>query len=162
VIILCGLYKRKDADNNIVPFPARSSYDLVGVDNFRIAFILIRHLLEQGCKTVRFVTQPYPDPSIQLRIFGYLQALGEANIIGSPNDIFIEDIDDADFVRWLLDNTDCPGIFYANDKTAAKLMHMLTEHDYKIPLDVRIVGVDDIKYANYLRVPLTTYKQPCK
>jgi len=99
VIILCGLYKRKDADNNIVPFPARSSYDLVGVDNFRIAFILIRHLLEQGCKTVRFVTQPYPDPSIQLRIFGYLQALGEANIIGSPNDIFIEDIDDADFVR---------------------------------------------------------------
>jgi len=39
---------------------------------------------------------------------------------------------------------------------------MLTEQDYKIPLDVRIVGVDDIKYANYLRVPLTTYKQPCK
>jgi DNA-binding LacI/PurR family transcriptional regulator len=25
-----------------------------------------------------------------------------------------------------------------------------------------VAGVDDIKYATYLRVPLTTYKQPCK
>jgi len=31
-------------------------------------------------------------------------------------------------------------------------------HD--IPGRVRVVGVDDVKYAKYLRVPLTTYRQP--
>ncbi len=41
-------------------------------------------------------------------------------------------------------------------------MHLVEEHGCKIPADVKVAGVDDIKYANYLRVPLTTYKQPCK
>lgn len=149
-------------DRDIVSFPARSQYDLVGVDNFRLAFILTRHLLEQGCKTVKFVARPYSAPTVQLRIFGYLQALQEANIAGSPDDIFIEDTYDADFARRLLDNTNQPGVLCANDTTASRLMHTLTDQGYKIPTDVKVAGVDDIKYANYLRVPLTTYKQPCK
>ena len=41
-------------DRDIVSFPSRSKYDLVGVDNFRVAFILTRHLLEQGCKKIMF------------------------------------------------------------------------------------------------------------
>lgn len=149
-------------DRDIVSFPARSQYDLVGVDNFRLAFILTRHLLEQGCKTVKFVARPYSAPTVQLRIFGYLQALQEANIAGSSGDIFIEDTYDADFARQLLDNTNQPGVLCANDTTASRLMHTLTDLGYKIPTDVKVAGVDDIKYANYLRVPLTTYKQPCK
>jgi len=30
-----------------------------------------------------------------------------------------------------------------------------------IPEDVRIVGIDDVKYASLLPVPLTTVHQPC-
>lgn len=149
-------------DRDIVSFPARSQYDLVGVDNFRLAFILTRHLLEQGCKTVKFVARPYSAPTVQLRIFGYLQALQEANVPSSPKDIFIEDNYDLDFTRRLFENTYQPGVLCANDTTASRLMHALTDQGYKIPDDIKVAGVDDIKYANYLRVPLTTYKQPCK
>lgn len=149
-------------DRDIVSFPLRSKYDIVGVDNFRLAFILTQHLINRGCKKVKFVARPYSAPTVQMRIFGYQQALNEAGIQYSENDIHIEDIDSPDFIARLLSNADHPGILCANDTTASKLMHSAEEQGYKIPEDVKVAGVDDIKYANYLRVPLTTYKQPCK
>jgi DNA-binding LacI/PurR family transcriptional regulator len=149
-------------DRDIVSFPSRSKYDLVGVDNFRLAFILTSHLLEQGCKKVIFVARPYSAPTVQMRIFGYQQALKEAGIQSSPEDIHIEDITNPNFIKRLISNGEKPGILCANDATASKLMYFIEEQGCKIPNDIKIAGVDDIKYAKYLRVPLTTYKQPCK
>ena len=31
----------------------------------------------------------------------------------------------------------------------------------RIPQDVRMVGINDVKYASFLPVPLTTLRQPC-
>ena len=149
-------------DRDIVSFPSRSKYDLVGVDNFRLAFILTSHMLEQGCKKVMFVARPYSAPTVQMRIFGYQQALKEAGIQSSTEDVYVEDITSPDFIERLISDVDQPGILCANDTTASKLMYYIEEHGYKIPDDVKVAGVDDIKYAKYLRVPLTTYKQPCK
>ena len=149
-------------DRDIVSFPKRSNYDIVSVDNFRLAFILTKHLLEQGCKTIKFVARPYSAPTVQMRIFGFLQAMREANIDTSADNIVIESNYNPEFVSKLLTDTTQPGIICANDTTASKLMHSIEECGYSIPGDVKVTGVDDIKYANYLRVPLTTYKQPCK
>jgi len=41
-------------------------------------------------------------------------------------------------------------------------MHNLIDLNYRIPNDVRIVGIDDVQYANLLPVPLTTVHQPCR
>jgi DNA-binding LacI/PurR family transcriptional regulator len=49
----------------------------------------------------------------------------------------------------------------ANDRTAGHVMHSLIGLNYRIPKDVRIIGFDDIQYANLLPVPLTTIHQPC-
>ena len=149
-------------DRDIVSFPSRSPYDLVGVDNFRLAYVMTQHLLAQGCKTVKFIARPYSAPTVQMRIFGYQQALRDAGTPNTPADILIEENYTPEFLKKLLDNVDQPGVFCANDTTASHLMHALTEEGYRIPEQVKVVGVDDVKYANYLRVPLTTYKQPCK
>src|SRR5205823_8438380 len=50
----------------------------------------------------------------------------------------------------------------ANDRTAGQLMHVLQALGYRIPRDVRIVGIDDVEYASLLPVPLTTVHQPCR
>jgi GntR family transcriptional regulator, arabinose operon transcriptional repressor len=42
------------------------------------------------------------------------------------------------------------------------LMQMLLALGYRIPKDVRIVGIDDVEYASLLTVPLTTVHQPCR
>jgi DNA-binding LacI/PurR family transcriptional regulator len=149
-------------DRDVVSFPSRSSYDIVGVDNFRLAFILTQHLLERGCTTVKFAARPYSAPTVQMRIFGYQQALTEAGIPRSAQGVHIGDVEERCFVERLLADAERLGILCANDTTASKLMHALEERGYKIPADVKVAGVDDIKYAKYLRVPLTTYKQPCQ
>src|SRR2546430_12262674 len=50
------------------------------------------------------------------------------------------------------------GIVCANDRTAGKLMHSLRLLKYRVPKDVRLVGIDDVEYAKLLPVPLTTLR----
>jgi DNA-binding LacI/PurR family transcriptional regulator len=49
----------------------------------------------------------------------------------------------------------------ANDRTAGHLMHTLIASGYGIPQQFRLVGIDDVRYASLLPVPLTTVHQPC-
>jgi DNA-binding LacI/PurR family transcriptional regulator len=39
----------------------------------------------------------------------------------------------------------------ANDRTAGQLMRVLLSAAYRIPQDIRIVGIDDVEYASLLR-----------
>jgi DNA-binding LacI/PurR family transcriptional regulator len=61
----------------------------------------------------------------------------------------------------MLDVAHPKGIVCANDVTAARLMQTLLALGRRIPEDVRIVGIDDVKYASLLPVPLTTMHQNC-
>ena len=54
------------------------------------------------------------------------------------------------------------GIVSANDLTAARLMQSLEQLNLRVPEDVRVVGIDDVKYAGLLGTPLTTLRQPCR
>ena len=47
-------------------------------------------------------------------------------------------------------------IVCANDRTAGLVMQILLAQGYDIPGDVRLVGIDDVRYASLLPVPLTT------
>jgi DNA-binding LacI/PurR family transcriptional regulator len=40
-------------------------------------------------------------------------------------------------------------------------MQALLNLGIKVPEEVRIVGMDDVKYASLLPIPLTTQHQPC-
>jgi DNA-binding LacI/PurR family transcriptional regulator len=53
------------------------------------------------------------------------------------------------------------GIICANDFSAANLMKTLGELNVAVPDEVRMAGIDDVKYASLLPVPLTTIHQPC-
>jgi DNA-binding LacI/PurR family transcriptional regulator len=41
-------------------------------------------------------------------------------------------------------------------------MHTLISLGRQIPEDIRIMGIDDVRYARLLPVPLTTQHQPCR
>ena len=65
-----------------------------------------------------------------------------------------------DFLRKMLrDKPDA--IVCANDFTAARAMAALTKMGIRVPEEMRIVGIDDVKYASLLPVPLTTQHQNC-
>ncbi len=152
-------------DRDVVSFPLRSKYDLVSVDNLRIGYIMAQHLIEHGCTRLKFVARPYSAPTVRLRALGYEEAVRKAGLKPEPdgsNAVNIGDVEDQDFLRKLVQGDRTVGIVCANDTTAARLMHHVSEMGYDIPGQVRVVGIDDVKYARFLRVPLTTYRQPLK
>jgi DNA-binding LacI/PurR family transcriptional regulator len=65
-------------------------------------------------------------------------------------------------VRQVMETLKPEAIVCANDRIAAHLMHSLIRLNYRIPDDIRIVGIDDVEYANLLPIPLTTVHQPCR
>src|SRR4029079_14074084 len=71
------------------------------------------------------------------------------------------DPDDKDQVKAILDEINPEGFVCANDFTAAHLLKSLNELGVTVPGKLRMAGIDDVKYASLLSVPLTTIHQPC-
>jgi DNA-binding LacI/PurR family transcriptional regulator len=149
-------------DRDLVPFPQRSRYDLVGIDNRRAAYVLTTHLVEMGCKRVIFVGKHRSAPSCVARAVGFSEAVHDANLPFKPDNIRHSAVPtDQDEVRQMLRTFKPDGIVCANDYTAAQLMRTLESLSVKVPHDIKIAGFDDVKYASLLPVPLTTIHQPC-
>jgi DNA-binding LacI/PurR family transcriptional regulator len=148
-------------DRCIAAYPERSRYDLVGIDNRRAGFQITRHLLQLGARQIAFVAKPLSAPTVDARIAGYREALYCAGVRTSDNLVRLGDPEDPAFIRSLLSECRPDAIVCANDLTAARLMHALIEAGVRIPEDVRMVGLDDVKYASMLPVPLTTHHQNC-
>jgi len=152
-------------DRDVMSFPSRSKYDLIGMDNLRIGYLMTQHLIDHGCTELRFVARPNSAPTVKLRAMGFEKALRETGLkpeSNGSNAINIGNVEDHEFLNSLMCGKEPIGIVCANDTTAARLMHHVSEMGHDIPGQVCVVGIDDVKYAKFLRVPLTTYRQPLK
>ncbi len=147
-------------DRDIVPFPQRSSLDLVGIDNRQAGFLLTNHLIQLGCKRIDFLSRPDSAPTVILRIAGYREALLNSGILPEPQWVHSGDPADREFVKGIIRN-DATAVICANDLTAANLMRTLGTLEYSVPQKIRVAGFDDIRYAELLHPPLTTIHQPC-
>ena len=149
-------------DQDVVKFPKRSSLDLIGIDNRRAGYVLTQHLIEQGCQRIAFVSRPHSAQTVDARIAGYCEALLDHHHSVDFSRVYIGNPDDGAFIETLLNKKNSlDGIICANDYTAAKLIGILQRRNVRIPEDIRITGVDDLKYAELLTVSLTTIRQPC-
>ena len=145
-------------DRDLVPHPERSRYDLVGIDNRRAGYTITSHLLRHGCQRVAFVGRPRSAPTVDARISGYKEAMSDA---GLPASIHRIDPEDCAELRRVMAKVDPDGFVCANDFTAAQLLKTLNALSVSVPDQVRMVGIDDVKYASLLSVPLTKIHQPC-
>ena len=145
-------------DRDLVPYPERSAYDLVGIDNRRAGYTITSHLIRCGCRRVVFLGRPGSAPTVDARIAGYGEALAADNL--EPHASRIEPDDQAN-VKETLSRLRPDGFVCANDFTAAKLLKTLNDVGVSVPDQIRMAGIDDVKYASLLSVPLTTIHQPC-
>ncbi|MGE4285653.1 MAG: GntR family transcriptional regulator [Phycisphaerae bacterium] len=149
-------------DRDIVQPPARSGYDLVSIDNYHVGNVITRHLLDMGYKHIHFLARPLSAPSVNIRLNSFLQTLINEGFKCDDSIVHFIDVNEIDQVRSIVDSLEPDSAFFcANDTTAAMLMHQLDELNVSIPKNVGVAGVDDVQYANQLRVPLTTYRHPC-
>ncbi len=150
-------------DRDYLPFPARSRYDLVGIDNLQAGYRVARHMIDAGARRLRFLTHANYANTIRARIHGVAQAALDAGLAWKANCIIEAEPTDEALLRRLMRGKNAPDAFVCrNDPTAARLMQTLRGLGYKIPDDVRIAGFDDDALAALLSPPLTTIHQPIK
>jgi DNA-binding LacI/PurR family transcriptional regulator len=99
---------------------------------------------------------------VDARIGGYQAALRAH--LGPAVESLVQWVDPSDLaaMRQFLDHARPDAIICANDYTAAQLLTTLNELGVQVPQQIRVAGVDDVKYARLLQTPLTTIHQPCQ
>jgi DNA-binding LacI/PurR family transcriptional regulator len=148
-------------DRDIVDYPQRSKFDVVGIDNRRAGCVATQHLIDAGCRRIGFIGRPHLAPSCVARYNGYRDTVTHSSIPLGPD--FAERLDPSDpiVVAKVMEQYKPDGIVCSNDRTAAFLMRTFSELKIAVPDQVRLVSFDDVKYASLVTVPLTTIHQPC-
>jgi len=149
-------------DRDIGAFPTRSSWDLVGLDNFAGGYFLAEHLIKLGAKHLGYVALPYSATPADARIAGARAAM-LAHGLEVPRDfVQIGDPSDVKFVRKFTAGSKLDALMCTTDLVAAMLLQSLARLHINVPRDMRVVGFDDVRIASLLSVPLTTMHQPCR
>jgi len=148
-------------DRCYMPYPERSAHDLVGVDNRRAGYIATAHLLEHGARRLAFVGEERAANTVDARITGFHEALRAHGVRPEWEPVWRGSAEDESFVRRMMAEARPEGVLCGNDLTAARLMKVLIGFGVRIPDETRIVGMDDVRYASLLPVPLTTVHQDC-
>lgn len=149
-------------DRDVSAYPGRSEFDLVGLDNRRAGFVMTSHLAHQGGEHIAFLARVGSAETVESRVVGYREALYARGLSFSEQSVLRGDASDTAFIQNAMKRARIDAIMCANDHTAANLMQTLISLGVRIPEDIRIAGVDDVKYASLLPIPLTTFHQPCE
>ena len=149
-------------DRSVYPYPKRGPFDLVGIDNRRVGFAVTEHLVASGARRVAFLGSLSGASTIGARRAGYREAIDVLAADPSLVDVPIPLPIDADTLAAYLDRHGPDAIVCAHDRGAARLMHALLALGVRIPDEVRLAGIDDVEYAAWLPVPLTTMRQPVR
>jgi LacI family transcriptional regulator len=149
-------------DRDLGAFPNRSAYDLVGIDNFAGGYLLAEHLIKLGMRRLAYVMRPLTASTVDGRIAGALMAMRMHGLETPRNFVQAGDPTDLKFVKSFTRSKQLDGVFCASDHIAAQLLQSLNRLGIKVPKDLRLVGFDDVPFANLLTIPLTTMDQPCR
>jgi DNA-binding LacI/PurR family transcriptional regulator len=148
-------------DRDIVPFPKQSSYDLVGIDNVNAGYQQAQHLIECGCKRLLYVTRPDQLWTKAARIQGFRMAVENAGLSFSGRQVCIGDTTSLAFCKTLLKQKP-DGIVCFHDPIAAHLLQHFQKLKIDVPGKIKIIGLDDVSYSQFLPIPITTLRQPCR
>jgi GntR family transcriptional regulator of arabinose operon len=148
-------------DRSFLLYPERSSHDLVSIDHRYAGYLVTNQLLELGYRCIGFVASRHASQTTESRIAGYREALFRGGIPFDSSLLQALGSDDSHEIVQLMEKQKPDAIICVSDRTAGQVMRSLIGLNYQIPQDVRIVGFDDVQFANLLPVSLTTIHQPC-
>ena len=144
-------------DNDIVPSPERSSYDVVSINSFDAGRRIALHLRDVGAKTVHFLMNPNWGHCLQNRLLGVRSVFGDS--------VRVVDIDPKNprDVRKFARMRPRPEVAICrNDDFAIHLVVALRKLGVEVPDDLLVTGFNDLSYATLLEPQLTTIRVPCE
>lgn len=135
----------------------------VGIDDEQAACDAVNYLIRIGHRRIAGVFCGGQTLGV-LRKEGYLRALREAGIEIRP-ELIVQSETSMGFgeeaIRALMRLPERPtAVFCVADELAIDMINLLTDHGYRVPADVSVIGFDDIASAVAIRPRLSTMSQP--
>lgn len=138
--------------------------DYVINDNVTGAYLMTTHLITPGVEKIYFLNLYEGSPSGEDRLLGYKRALKENGIRYSSKLIknVNPQIEDGYIAmkKLLAETDDVDTLLCGCDVIAIGAIEAIIESGRRVPDDIRVGAYDDIDFAAYLKVPLTTIRQP--
>jgi LacI family transcriptional regulator len=135
----------------------------VGSNDVQVGEMATRHLIEIGRKRIAHIGGKNTSPSFD-RLRGYRNVLVEAGLPTPENLLVVrermEESGDAvgfHAMQELLKVKPRPdAVFCYNDLTAIGAIEATLQAGLRVPEDIAFIGCGNLRYANYLRVPLSS------
>lgn len=130
------------------------------IDNYKAAYEITTHLIEQGCKRIVHIGGNQLRNVYADRLNGYKQALADHHLGYNDDLVIINNLsaqagaDVAHHILTQLKNID--GVFAANDASAIGCMQVLKKQGIRIPQDVAFAGFNNDPSACVIEPNLTT------
>ncbi|WP_281944235.1 MULTISPECIES: catabolite control protein A [Paenibacillus] len=137
----------------------------VDIDHEKAAFDAVNVLLENGHRDIAMISGTLQDPANgYARYQGYKKALEAANIPVREELVRIGNYryeSGLEVTKYFLELDNRPtAIFAATDEMAIGAIHTLQDNGLKVPEDMSVISVDNIRMASMVRPLLTTVAQP--
>ena len=149
-------------DCDIVPFPERSRYDVVGVNDLEAGARIAKHLMSVGAKRIHFLICELCPTTFANRLAGAVAALklAGAKMPKGGNVLYAEADDLKALKRYLKRQKQRPDAFIcSNDAIAAIFKQTLEQAGLRVPEDVMLTGFADLPIAALMTPSLTTVRQ---
>jgi len=142
----------------------QESIPTVTVDNFKAGAIAAEHFMGLGHRKFAVVTGPQDISLCRERLKGFTEALERNGLAILQRNIFEGDFKFASGIaagrHFSAGSMDFTALWAENDEMAIGAMNALTRAGLRVPRDLSIAGMDNIRSAEMVIPSLTTVTQP--
>jgi LacI family transcriptional regulator len=142
-----------------------NTYASVDINHEKAALDAVTLLLNHGHRQIGFISGSFEDTNNGLARFnGYKKALESAGmeikdeLVRIGNQRYESGIDATKYFLGLGERPSA--IFSATDEMAIGAIHAIQDFGLRVPHDISVVGIDNIRMASMVRPQLTTVAQP--
>ena len=146
-------------DCDIVPFPQRSDYDVIGVNDVEAGAKIANHLLSVGARKIHFLISKLCPTTFLNRLYGAEAELIRAGRFKKGSVLYAEPEDVAALKRHIRRFGKPDAFVCSNDPNAAIFAKTLEKAGLSIPEDVLLTGFADMPVATLMSPQLTTIRQ---
>jgi len=142
-------------------FPGDDNMSVV-IDNYKAAYKITSHLLEQGCKRIMHIGGNMLRDVYSNRLKGYKHALEEYHIAFDPDLVYVcnlteeAGVEAAEYILRLEKSKRPDAVFSANDTAAVHCMLRLKENGIDIPGEIAFAGFNNDPISKVIVPNLTT------
>jgi LacI family transcriptional regulator len=140
--------------------------NFVGTDDFLVGQLATNHLWQIGKRRIAHIAGPELSPGVD-RLHGYEAVLRKKHLTSPPRYVIrnlkVEEVGEtagyAGMQKLLKLKSRPDAVFCYNDLTAIGAMHATLAAGLTIPGDIAFVGCGNVRYSDYLRIPLSSIDQ---